>query len=78
MPAEYPAASRFLLLVAVLATLSFAQAHADDDAAIARVEAGLRPTIALSNIPVKTETLQDAMARLNVPGVSVTVIKAGK
>jgi CubicO group peptidase (beta-lactamase class C family) len=78
MPAEYPAASRFLLLVAVLATLSFAQAHADDDAAIARVEAGLRPTIALSNMPVKTETLQDAMARLNVPGVSVTVIKAGK
>ena len=78
MSAEYPAASRFLLLVAVLATLSSFQAHADDGAAIARIEAGLRPSVALSNTPVKTETLQDAMARLNVPGVSVAVIKAGK
>lgn len=80
MFAQYPAAPRFLLLVAALATLSSPLAHADDadDAAIARIEAGLRPPIALSNVPVKTETLQDAMARLNVPGVSVAVIKAGK
>ncbi len=77
MFAQYPAAPRFLLLVAALATLSSPLAHADD-AAIARIEAGLRPPIALSNVPVKTETLQDAMARLNVPGVSVAVIKAGK
>lgn len=77
MFAQYPAAPCFLLLVAVLATLSSPLAHADD-AAIARIEAGLRPPIALSNAPVKTETLQDAMVRLNVPGVSVAVIKAGK
>lgn len=78
MSAEYPAAPRFLLLVAVLATLSSPLAHADDAAAIARIEAGLRPPVALSNAPVKTETLQDAMARLHVPSVSVTVIKGGK
>lgn len=77
MSAEYPEAPRFLLLVAVLATLS-PLVHADDASAIARIEVGLRPPIALSNVPVKTETLQDAMARLNVPGVSVAVIKGGK
>jgi CubicO group peptidase (beta-lactamase class C family) len=78
MSAKYPAAPHFLLLVAVLATLSSPLVRAADDAAIARIEAGLRPPIALSNAPVETETLQHAMARLNVPGVSVAVIKGGK
>lgn len=53
-------------------------AHADDDAAIARIESGLRPAIALASAPVPTETLQAAMTRLKVPGVSVAVIKDGK
>jgi CubicO group peptidase (beta-lactamase class C family) len=78
MSAKYASSVRFLPLVAVLAILSSPLAHADDAAAIARIEAGLRPPVALANEPVKTETLKDAMARLNVPGVSVAVIKGGK
>lgn len=65
----------FLFAVAGLAAAS---AHADDNAAIARIEAGLRPPVALANAPLKTETLQDAMTRLKVPGVSIAVIKDGK
>lgn len=52
--------------------------HAGDRDAMARIEAGLRPPVALADAPVKTETLQDAMARLKVPGVSVAVIRNGK
>lgn len=52
--------------------------QAGDRDAIARIEAGLRPPVALADAPVKTETLDDAMARLKVPGVSVAVIKDGK
>ena len=57
--------------------LTATSAHADDAAAIARIEAGLRPPVALANAPLKTATLQDAMTRLKVPGVSVAVIKSG-
>jgi len=46
--------------------------------AIARIEAGLRPPVALADAPVKRETLQEAMTRLKVPGVSVAVIENGK
>ncbi len=46
--------------------------------AMARIEAGLRPLVALADAPVKTERLQDEMARLKVPGVSVAVIRGGK
>ena len=49
-----------------------------DDAAIARIEQGLRPAVALPGQPVKTSRLQDEMRRLNVPGVSVAVIRGGK
>ena len=49
-----------------------------DDAAIARIEQGLRPAVALQGQPVKTSRLQDEMRRLNVPGVSVAVIRGGK
>ncbi|MGF6274982.1 CubicO group peptidase (beta-lactamase class C family) [Massilia sp. UYP11] len=61
----------------LIAALATPFAHADD-AAIARVEAGLRPAIALASAPVKTESLQEAMTRLKVPGVSVAVIKDGE
>lgn len=61
-----------------LAGLIPAFSHADDSAAMARIEAGLRPVLALAEAPVKTESLQSAMARLNVPGVSVAVIRDGK
>ena len=65
------------LFVAV-ALLAAGGASADDDAAIARIESGLRPAIALASAPGPTESLQAAMARLKVPGVSVAVIKDGK
>ncbi|MEM8514353.1 CubicO group peptidase (beta-lactamase class C family) [Massilia sp. MP_M2] len=65
-------------LAACIAMLAAAGAHADDSAAIARIEAGLRPEIALADLPVPPLTLVDAMKRLNVPGVSVAVIKDGK
>lgn len=75
MQCAAPSFAFHVLLAAAL--LAAGRAHADD-AAIARVEAGLRPAIALANAPVKTESLQDAMTRLKVPGVSVAVIKDGK
>lgn len=75
---KQPAAPRLRsLLIASLATFATPFAHADD-AAIARIEAGLRPAVALANAAVKTESLQDAMTRLKVPGVSVAVIKDAK
>ena len=70
--------SHVLYLAACIAVLAAAGAHADDSAAIARIEAGLRPEIALADLPVPPLTLLDAMKRLNVPGVSVAVIKDGK
>jgi CubicO group peptidase (beta-lactamase class C family) len=70
--------SSFLYFAACLATLGAAGARADDSAAIARIEAGLRPLIALADTPIAPLSLQDEMKRLNVPGVSVAVIKDGK
>lgn len=52
--------------------------QAGDREAMARIEAGLRPPVALADAPVRTETIKEAMARLKVPGVSVAVIKDGK
>lgn len=75
MSVKQPVAPR--LHCFLIAALAMPVANADD-AAIARIEAGLRPAIALANAPVKTESLQDAMTRLKVPGVSVAVIKDGK
>ena len=66
-----PRSAPHVLLAALL--LAAGSAHADD-AAIVRIEAGLRPAIALANAPAKTESLQEAMTRLKVPGVSVAVI----
>jgi CubicO group peptidase (beta-lactamase class C family) len=73
-----PRAKLRLRLAVCLATLIPPFSHADDSAAISRIEAGLRPVVALADVPVKTERLQDAMARLKVPGVSVAVIHDGK
>lgn len=70
--------SHVVCLAACIATLAAAGAHADDSAAIARIESGLRPEVALADMPVAPLTLLDEMKRLNVPGVSVAVIKDGK
>ena len=70
--------SSFLYLVVGLATLGTAGARADDSAAIARIESGLRPLIALADTPIAPLSLQDEMKRLNVPGLSVAVVKDGK
>lgn len=83
MSVPQPAAPRFqsrhLQALTLLAVLAPAFAHAGDDAAaIARITAALRPQIGLANAPLKTESLQAAMTRLKVPGVSVAVIKDGK
>lgn len=77
MPAVPRSPSR-LLAAACLTVLGLHHAHADDAAAIARIEAGLRPVVALTTAPVGGESLQAAMARLKVPGVSVAVIRGGK
>jgi CubicO group peptidase (beta-lactamase class C family) len=77
-PSALPRVHRRHLLAVCLATLLSPVIHADDSAAISHIEAGLRPSIALANMPVKTESLQDAMTRLKVPGVSVAVIRDGK
>lgn len=66
------------LMLACIGPLASPLSHADDSAAIARIEAGLRPAIALAQTPVKTESLQEAMARLKVPGLSVALIRDGK
>ena len=65
-------------LLFAAAVLAADAARADDAAAIARIESGLRPAIALAASPVPTESLAAAMARLKVPGMSVAVIKDGK
>jgi len=57
--------------------LAFVPAAGADDAAVARIEQGLRPAVALQGQPVKTSRLQDEMRRLHVPGVSVAVIRGG-
>ncbi|RNF30881.1 hypothetical protein NM04_10345 [Massilia aurea] len=75
MSVELPVGPRLRFLLVAALAMPFAHA---DDAAIARIEAGLRPAVALANAPLKTESLQDAMTRLKVPGVSVAVIKDGK
>ena len=76
----------WLHLAACLATLAAAGAQAGnsvdgsagDSTAIARIESGLRPVVALADVPVAPLALVDEMKRLNVPGVSVAVIKDGK
>ncbi|MEG0040391.1 MAG: serine hydrolase domain-containing protein [Massilia sp.] len=70
--------SHVVYLAACIAMLAAAGAYADDSAAIARIESGLRPEVALADVPVAPLTLIDEMKRLNVPGVSVAVIKDGK
>lgn len=79
MKSKQPAAplTRSRLAIACLALLAAPLVHADD-AAIARIEAGLPPAIALASAPLKTESLQQAMTHLKVPGVSVAVVKDGK
>ncbi|MFC0250482.1 serine hydrolase domain-containing protein [Massilia consociata] len=78
MRPSQPAPPRIHLCLLMAACLAAPFSHADDGAAIARIEAGLRPQVALADAPVKTESLQDAMVRLKVPGVSVAVIHDGK
>lgn len=70
--------SHVAYLAACIATLAAAGAYADDSAAIARIESGLRPEVALADVPVAPLALTDEMKRLNVPGVSVAVIRDGK
>lgn len=70
--------SHVVYLAACIAMLAAAGAYADDSAAIARIESGLRPEVALADVPVAPLALIDEMKRLNVPGVSVAVIKDGK
>lgn len=74
--------SHVVYLAVCIAMLAAAGAHADDSAddsaAIARIESGLRPEVALADVPVAPLALIDEMKRLNVPGVSVAVIKDGK
>jgi CubicO group peptidase (beta-lactamase class C family) len=53
-------------------------AHAQDAEAIARVEKGLRPAVAIQGAKLDTRTLTGEMARLHVPGVSIAVIRGGK
>lgn len=45
---------------------------------VAEVEAGLRPAIVLADQPVPLATITDEMARLGVPGASVSVIHEGR
>jgi len=53
-------------------------AHAQDAEAIARIERGLRPAVAVQGAKLETRTLDGEMQRLHVPGVSVAVIRGGK
>ena len=62
-----------LLLLAV-ASPAFAGTAGE----IARIERGLRLPVALAGEPAATRTLAEEMRRLNVPGVSVAVIRGGK
>lgn len=52
-------------------------ATAQDTDAIARIERGLRPAVAIAGETIATRTLAGEMQRLHVPGVSVAVIRNG-
>jgi CubicO group peptidase (beta-lactamase class C family) len=66
------------MLAAALLACATAPAFADGDDAIARIEQGLRPAVALEGKPVPTHTLFDEMRRLHIPGASIAVIHDGK
>ncbi len=55
-----------------------ASAAAQDAEAIARIERGLTPAVAIAGDKLATRTLAGEMQRLHVPGVSVAVIRGGK
>ena len=59
-------------------TLATASAAAQDAGAIARIERGLTPAVAIQGEKIATRTLAEEMQRLHVPGVSVAVIRGGK
>ena len=59
----------------LLAAIAPACAATSDE--IARIERGLRQPVALAGQPA-TRLLADEMRRLNVPGVSIAVIRGGK
>ena len=60
----------------LLAAMAPAFAATSDE--IARVERGLRQPVALTGQAAVTQTLAEEMRRLNVPGVSIAVIRGGK
>jgi CubicO group peptidase (beta-lactamase class C family) len=68
-------AGRVALCIALLAA---APSFAGTPEEIARVEKGLRAPVALAGVPVAVTALADEMRRLNVPGVSVAVIRNGE
>ncbi|NNG22864.1 serine hydrolase domain-containing protein [Telluria aromaticivorans] len=53
-------------------------AQAQDADAIARIERGLRPAVAIQGVKIDARTLAGEMQRLHVPGLSVAVIRGGK
>ncbi len=61
-----------------MSMLACLPAQAQDAESIARIERGLRPAVAIQDAKLETRTLAAEMARLNVPGVSVAVIRGGK
>lgn len=58
--------------------LAGSPALAQDDDAIARIERGLRPAVAIQGAKLETRTLAAEMQRLHVPGLSIAVIRGGK
>lgn len=64
-----------LAMPLLLAGMASAGAATSDE--IARIERGLRQPVMLAGQPA-TRTLADEMRRLNVPGVSIAVIRGGK
>lgn len=61
-----------------MSVLACLPAQAQDAESIARIERSLRPAVAIQGAKLETRTLAAEMARLNVPGVSVAVIRGGK
>ena len=61
-----------------MSMLAYLPAQAQDAESVARIERGLRPAVAIQGAKLETRTLAAEMARLNVPGVSVAVIRGGK
>lgn len=59
-------------------TLASAMATAQDADAIARIERGLPPAVAIAGETIALRTLASEMQRLRVPGVSVAVIRNGR